>query len=132
LVIAFDLGRLVKRQAGLYGSGLCNRYKDQTTVVDSDQGHIKLSITDRKEAIKELAEEGLSHRQIAKILGVTHPTVIKDLRGKNLPSVDEDDDEEWQESPPLLSVVDLNTGEIIPPPKRESEPQPTNADRVQK
>jgi hypothetical protein len=95
---------------------------------------------------KELAAEGMTQREIAAVLGVSQKTVDRDLgessdspRSRNqahttMPSESDDshshDEDDWQESPPLLSVVDLNTGEIIPPPKRESEPQPTNADRA--
>jgi IS30 family transposase len=83
------------------------------------------------ESDKELAEEGLSHRQIAKILGVTHPAVSNDLNEENsskkTPSsadrakvgeensspTNQDNEDEWEDPPPLLSVVDLNTGGIV-------------------
>jgi len=92
-------------------------------------GYIKLEILDRKQAVQELAVEGMSQRNIAAILGVSQKTVDRDLgessdspRSRNqahttMPSESDDsrshDDEDWQESPPLLSIVDTQTGEII-------------------
>lgn len=47
-------------------------------------GYIRLSITDRREAVKELAGKGLSQSEIAEVVGVTQPTVSGDLNYKNL------------------------------------------------
>jgi hypothetical protein len=46
-------------------------------------GYVKLSIPDRREAVKELATEGLSTRDIGDVLGVDHSTVVRD--GANAP-----------------------------------------------
>jgi hypothetical protein len=84
-------------------------------------GVVRLSIPERRNAAKELADEGFSQRQIGASLGVSHTTVDRDLGGTNVP---EDDGVRAQEpavggtnvpsdSPPLLSVVDLETGEIV-------------------
>jgi N6-adenosine-specific RNA methylase IME4/predicted transcriptional regulator len=44
-------------------------------------GYVKLSIEERRQAAVELAAGGLKQRQIAKVLGVTQPTVFNDLQG---------------------------------------------------
>lgn len=48
-------------------------------------GYVRLSISERREAAIELVEGGMSKRKAAEILGVSHPTIIEDLSGKNLP-----------------------------------------------
>lgn len=84
-------------------------------------GYVKLTIEDRREAVAELAAEGLSQRGIASVLGVDPMTVNRDIRVANSAAVGEDS-AQWgredvadstQEPPPLLSVVDLETGEIV-------------------
>ena len=50
-------------------------------VQDRLGGYVKLAVADRRQAVKELAAEGHSQRQIGKVLGVSHVTV-----GKNLPA----------------------------------------------
>jgi IS30 family transposase len=42
-------------------------------------GYVKLSITDRREAARELAEEGHSTREIGEVLGVGNATVWRDI-----------------------------------------------------
>lgn len=42
-------------------------------------GYVKMTIEDRREAVKELADEGLSEREIAGIIGVSQATVHRDL-----------------------------------------------------
>lgn len=56
-------------------------------------GHVKLSIPERREAVKELTApveeggKGLTTREAAEVLGVSHPTVVRDTRdGSNEPS----------------------------------------------
>lgn len=43
-------------------------------------GYVRLSIEERREAVKELADEGLSNRQIATVLGVDEGSVRNDKR----------------------------------------------------
>lgn len=43
-------------------------------------GYIRMSITERKEAIKELAADDLTQRKIAEVLGVGMATVNRDLK----------------------------------------------------
>jgi transposase-like protein len=91
-------------------------------------GHIKLAIPERREAVKELAEDGLTQRQIADVVGVDQATVHRDINDANASkesanraqndqlidanasTIDIAEDGEWQESPPLLSIVDTQTG----------------------
>jgi predicted transcriptional regulator len=48
-------------------------------------GYVRLSIEERREAVKELTDEGISQREVAEVLGVTQPTVQADLKSdKNL------------------------------------------------
>jgi N6-adenosine-specific RNA methylase IME4 len=49
-------------------------------------GYARLSIEERREAVGELTEgEGLSNRQAAAVLGVSHTTVERDRTGTNVP-----------------------------------------------
>jgi len=71
-------------------------------------GYIKMSIPERREAVRELTDEGLSQREVADVLGVDHKTVSNDLRrGENSPEKDEEttkspgaDDASGENSPP--------------------------------
>lgn len=62
-------------------------------------GYVKLSVVERREAAKELADDGLSTRRIGGIVGVHHATVERDL-GANAPDEldeaadDKDEDED--------------------------------------
>jgi len=44
---------------------------------------MKLSVGDRKEAVKLLTDQGLSNRQIAKVVGASEPTVRRDRAASN-------------------------------------------------
>ncbi len=48
-------------------------------------GYLHLSIPERREAVKELTDEGLSQREIGEVLGVDHKTVHRDQTGANAP-----------------------------------------------
>lgn len=53
--------------------------------VDRIGAYVRPTLAQRFDAVVELAKDGLSNRQIASVLGVTHPTV-----GKYLPSATDD------------------------------------------
>lgn len=40
-------------------------------------GYARLSISERREAVAELSEEGMTQRQVAAVLGVSQPTVSR-------------------------------------------------------
>lgn len=46
-------------------------------------GYIRLSIAERREAVKELAAEGLSQREISEVTGVSQKTVDRDLESND-------------------------------------------------
>jgi hypothetical protein len=48
-------------------------------VEDRLGGYVRMAIPERREAVAELAAEGLSQREIADVLGVSHKTVDRDL-----------------------------------------------------
>ena len=78
-------------------------------------GYIRLSIEERREAIAELAEDDLSNRQIADILGVDEGTVRKDKRAENsAPSEDSTtagDEEMYQPNAKPVAHVAHNSGD---------------------
>lgn len=49
-------------------------------------GYVRLSIPERREAVKELTSNGMSQREVAEVLGVDHKTIHHDLKlGENSP-----------------------------------------------
>ncbi len=48
-------------------------------------GYVRMSVEDRRKAVAELSQEGESTREIAKVLGVSHTTTVRDLSGTNVP-----------------------------------------------
>lgn len=61
-------------------------------------GYMRMAVDQRREAAKELAEEGLSQRAIAEVLGVAQKTVDRDLSESN--------DSLTHEEPPEHQPVD--------------------------
>ena len=49
-------------------------------------GYVRMSIPERREAVAELAEEGLSQREIAGVLGVSQKTIDRDLEPESFDS----------------------------------------------
>ena len=76
-------------------------------------GYIRLSMEERREAVPELIEgEGLSTREAADVLGVSHTTIESDiLSGKNLPA-----------SSPSQIETEASTGKNLPPPPEPETP----------
>ena len=68
---------------------------------------MQLPRVERREVVAELHAEGMSNRAIGEAVGVTHPTVISDIRagGKNLPPV-----------PPASDDSDIIDAEVIDTP----------------
>ncbi len=71
-------------------------------------GYIRLSIEDRREAVKELTDDGHSQRQVGEVLGIDHKTVSNDLRGENSPP-------NIAETPEMAAVQDDASGQNSPP-----------------
>ena len=65
-------------------------------VEDRLGGYVRLSIPERRQAVAELSEEGMSTREIGDVLGVDHSTVVRDA-GANAPDEPEDEPEDWDE-----------------------------------
>lgn len=62
-------------------------------VVGEFGGPLRLGRSERKQIVAQMSEAGMSTRAIGTTLGVTHPTVIEDLRsdvGRNLPPTEEE------------------------------------------
>lgn len=81
-------------------------------------------VEERREVVAELASAGMSARNIASAVGVSHPTVLADMHagGKDLPPVTGEDGKTYQRTRPARvttvtetteHVVDLATGEIL-------------------
>ena len=51
-------------------------------------GYIKMSIPERREAVKSLTDDGFSAREAAEIIGVSHETAASDVRNLTPPSID--------------------------------------------
>lgn len=83
-------------------------------------GYVRMSVADRREAVKDLAGGGESTRAIGEVLGVDHVTVLNDLRsGENSPaatiSSSENNDlgEAVGENSPLSAVAVLAADDKI-------------------
>lgn len=53
-------------------------------------GYLRLPIPERREAVAELAADGMSTREIGDVLGVDHTTVSRDISGSNGANAPED------------------------------------------
>jgi hypothetical protein len=78
-------------------------------------GYIRLSIPERREAVKELTDEGMSTRQVGDVLGVGVGTVHRDRVPDGTPEP-EPKSERQVELPVEPSVVPDGTPEPEPPP----------------
>lgn len=84
-------------------------------------GYVRLSIEDRREAVKELTEDGLTTREAASVLGVDQSTVVRDA---NASSTDETPEDETPEDDANASVEPGPVAEQEPDQEPESEPEP--------
>ena len=77
-------------------------------------GYVRLSISERRDAAKELMGEGLTTREAAAVLGVSHTTVVDDTKppvGRNLP--DPSPPEEGTKPPVGRNLPDPSPPEAI-------------------
>jgi DNA invertase Pin-like site-specific DNA recombinase len=54
-------------------------------VEDRLGGYIRLTLPERREAVAELEEEGMSTRQVADVLGIDQSTVVRDANASKEP-----------------------------------------------
>jgi len=75
----------------------------QDWVRDRLGGYVRMGVDERREAVAEMAEDGLSQREIAGVVGVARSTVDRDIDGPNGPP--EPDDRFVGYDPPLKQEV---------------------------
>lgn len=77
-------------------------------------GYVKMSIAERREAVAELAADGMKEREIAAVIGASQSTVHRDLdsdesneASEAAPAADHRDNDDANESTPLDAVAAL-------------------------
>ena len=103
-------------------------HKSWAECVEERGAQLRLPRADRREMVALLADEGMSSRAIAPVVGASHVTVQSDMRssGKNLPDAPrtvkslDGVERTFQPSKPATTlrdagVVDMATGEIYDP-----------------
>lgn len=85
-------------------------------VEDRLGGYVRLAIPDRREAVAELVEEGMTQREVADVLGVGLGTVARDL----VPNGTSDDDD-----PQVVEPVSVPNGTPSLTPEQIAEHQRT-------
>lgn len=88
-------------------------------VEDKLGGYVRLSIPDRREAVAELTEEGLSTREIGDVLGVNHDTVAEDRKAVGNPTPELREEK---------ARVDVAVGNPTPEPEPQPEPLASGAE----
>lgn len=98
-------------------------WTEYVSQVFSDTPLMRLSRMERKELVSELADEGMSTRAIAPIVGAHHDTVATDLRAVGNPTpateprqITGRDGKTYTRPAPEPVTVDHETGEIDPDP----------------
>jgi len=76
----------------------------QDWVRDRLGGYVRMGVDERREAVAEMAEDGLSHRKIAGVVGTSHDTVHRDLGVRNMTP----DDGTAPDDAPFRAVDDAN------------------------
>lgn len=86
-------------------------------------GYVRLSIPERRDAVAELIEEGMSTREIGDVLGVDHSTVVRDTKPDGASAPDAEPD-----PPPEVNLVEPDGADAPDAPQPvEPEPEPTEA-----
>lgn len=101
-------------------------------VQDRLGGYVRLAIPERREAVRELSEDGMSQRQIASVLGVDEGTVRNDKRADNSAVANQDQENstpDAEESAPLDRAEGLlqkaaEVAELLHTIKTERRPTP--------
>jgi hypothetical protein len=84
-------------------------------VSDRLGGYVRLEVPERREAVAELADEGMSQREIGDVLGVDHKTVGRDL-GASAPT-----ELDVPEEPQVTEPGDTKPGADAPPDEPEGD-----------
>jgi hypothetical protein len=90
-------------------------------------GYVRLSLPERREAVAELTEEGMSSRQIGEVLGVGKGTVHRDLSGAPSGA----SEPELEPEPQVVPAVEPDPapdGAPEPEPPQAWEPEPQEPD----
>jgi phage N-6-adenine-methyltransferase len=83
-------------------------------------GYVRMSIPERREAVAELTAEGMTQREVADILGVSHKTVDRDLEPVSFDTKDEP-----ERAPDDLEPVSFDTEDEFPwETENLDEPEP--------
>lgn len=107
-------------------------WTEYVSQVFSDTPLMRLSRVERKELVSELADEGMSTRAIAPIVGASHMSVARDL-GSPVTTVTPDaeprqitgrDGKTYTRPAPEPVTVDHDTGEIVEERKPKRRPLP--------
>lgn len=77
-------------------------------------GYVRLSIEERREAVKELTDDGMTQRQAADVLGVDEKTVRRDRAAGAVPDVDDQ----------AIEPSDAADAAPVPAPPEPPEPSP--------
>jgi DNA methylase len=88
-------------------------------------GYIRMSVDERREAVKELAANGESTRSIGSVLGVHHATVERDLAGANAPQEPVSDDDSGANAP-LDAIAALAADEKVRTAAKAAETRQAN------
>lgn len=96
-------------------------WTEYVAAVCSDTPLMRLSRDERRVIVSDLAEQGMSSRAIAPVVGATHATVQADIRGgKNLPPAEGP----TFDPTPSWDPVDTEAGEIHEAPHNPGTPEP--------
>ena len=89
LVIALDLGQLVKPWVALHAMWTFQMEQEPRRMVDTKTGNLfqmeQMTPATMMRTGKELAAEGMTQREIADVLGINKITVHRDITGTNVP-----------------------------------------------
>jgi hypothetical protein len=81
-------------------------------------GYVRLSMSERRVAVKELSEDGLTTREMGDLLGVSHQTVANDTKPTSVKNFTEEQVQQAQEPP--TSVKNFTEEQV------SEEPLPQN------
>lgn len=100
-------------------------------VEDRLGGYMRMTIPDRKEAVAELADEGMPIREIGDVLGIGHSTAARDLAG--VPNGTEDHSEPIETQEDIVpNGTEEALIEVAPEEQTLSEEEQDRLDRIRR